>query len=286
MFSCIMLLQPFISTCFSDNNSFQVQLSSENVFQGKVALIRVFPAHNIKSVKYFLDKKAVNFYLEKKKDTFSAFLAIDLEEPPGTKTLTIKIMNTNGLEIIQKKTFNVVKFSFPTQRLTLPESKVTLSKKNLGRYNREKAQTKSIFENSATDKLWNSSFIKPYEGKLSTRFGVRRILNNKPKSPHSGVDLKAPEGAPVVSSGDGIVSFTGDHFFTGNSVYIDHGTEIISMYFHLSSISVKMGDKVSRGQVIGHVGSTGRSTGPHLHWGVRINGNRVDPFSLLELFNK
>ena len=124
----------------------------------------------------------------------------------------------------------------------------------------------------------------PLKGDILSPFGVRRILNNQPRSPHSGVDLRAKEGAPVQASGDGIVAYVGEHYFSGKSIYLDHGMGIISMYFHLSKIQVKKGEKVALGSVIGRVGQTGRATGPHLHWGIRIKGNRVDPFSLVRLF--
>ena len=132
-------------------------------------------------------------------------------------------------------------------------------------------------------KLFNSKFMMPIDTEISTPFGVKRFINKKPKNPHSGIDFKSSMHEPVKSINQGIVVFTGNHFFSGNSVYVDHGLGIISMYFHLSEIKVKKGDEVNVGDIIGLVGSTGRSTGPHLHWGVRINNIRVDPLSLIKL---
>jgi murein DD-endopeptidase MepM/ murein hydrolase activator NlpD len=111
-------------------------------------------------------------------------------------------------------------------------------------------------------------------------------MNDKPKSPHSGIDLKADYGTPIASSSDGNVAYIGDFFFSGNSVFIDHGMGIFTMYFHLSDMVVKQGDSVKQGQVIGHAGSTGRSTGPHLHWGLRINDLRINPLSIISLFEE
>jgi murein DD-endopeptidase MepM/ murein hydrolase activator NlpD len=268
----------------SESNTFHVRILPENISQGDVALIKVSPAKGIKSVKYILDNQSFDFYKETAEDAFCAFLAIDMEEPHNKKTISVRIINTDGHKKENKIYFNVLKKEFPVQMLTLPESKVTLSEKNLKRYNREKAEIKKAFEMSIPLKLWNKSFIRPLSGEPTTLFGVKRILNNKPKSPHSGVDLKASEGSPVVSTSDGVVVCVGDYFFSGKSVFIDHGMGIFSMYFHLSSVPVKKGDKVSMGQTIGLAGSTGRSTGPHLHWGIRINDHSVDPFSLLRLF--
>jgi murein DD-endopeptidase MepM/ murein hydrolase activator NlpD len=113
------------------------------------------------------------------------------------------------------------------------------------------------------------------------RFGSRRVINGQPKSPHSGADYSAPAGVPVLAAGDGEVALVGDHFFAGRSVFIDHGDGLISMYFHMSRVGVKEGENVRRGQPIGAVGSTGRATGPHLHFGVRWHRARVAPALLL-----
>jgi murein DD-endopeptidase MepM/ murein hydrolase activator NlpD len=109
-------------------------------------------------------------------------------------------------------------------------------------------------------------------------------MNNQPRNPHSGIDIAASAGTPVRASSNGIVCLTGEHFFAGKSVYIDHGHALFSMYFHLDSITVQDGQSVAQGEIIGRVGSTGRSTGPHLHWGVRLYDTPVDPLSLIALF--
>ena len=115
---------------------------------------------------------------------------------------------------------------------------------------------------------------------LGLDFGARRFINGAPKNHHTGIDIKAPAGTPIAAPSDGRVLYTGRFSLSGNSVFIDHGTGICSMYFHLASFAVHSGQKVKRGDIIGTVGSTGRSTGPHLHWGVRINNKRVDPLAL------
>ncbi|MBW1862211.1 MAG: M23 family metallopeptidase, partial [Deltaproteobacteria bacterium] len=119
--------------------------------------------------------------------------------------------------------------------------------------------------------------------KLVGPFGRRSIINDQPRSPHSGVDLKGKRGTPIKAANNGKVALTGNHFFSGKSVVIDHGGGIQSMYFHLDKIMAKEGQTIIKGQVIGLVGSTGRSTGPHLHWGMRVNGARVDPLMLTGL---
>ena len=123
----------------------------------------------------------------------------------------------------------------------------------------------------------------PLSGEVVGPFGRRSIINNQPRAPHSGMDLKAARGTPVRATNNGRVVLTADHFFTGHVVVIDHGAGIHSMYFHLEKIMVTQNQMVKKGELIGLVGSTGRATGPHLHWGVRVNGARVDPMALISI---
>lgn len=172
-------------------------------------------------------------------------------------------------------------YDYPTQTLTLPTEKVDLSPESLARVQRE---------NRDIGRLWGRRgprrFGLPLHAPLDPlpeggRFGSRRIINGQPKSPHSGADFSAPAGEPVLAAADGVVALVGDHFFGGNSVFVDHGDGLISMYLHLSRVLVAEGQAVGRGQAVGAVGATGRATGPHLHLGLRWHGAKVDPAVLL-----
>ena len=178
--------------------------------------------------------------------------------------------------------FTVTKKAYPVQRLTLADDKmVNPPAEDLARIERE---TKLMNEQYArfTD-LAASPFpmMLPAVGPVSSNFGLRRILNGQPRNPHAGLDVAAPLGAKVVAPANGTISLTGSFYFNGNTVFIDHGEGLLSMMCHLSKIEVHDGDTVTKGQEIGRVGATGRATGPHLHWSVSLNGDRVDPSAVL-----
>ena len=131
---------------------------------------------------------------------------------------------------------------------------------------------------------WQVGFILPVTGRTSGAFGGQRIMNGQKKSPHQGMDIAAPENTPVYASSDGIITLSGgDYFYTGNVVVINHGQNLSTIYAHLKSTTVKKGDKVKQGDIIGYVGQTGRATGPHLHWGASVNNVRFQPLSLLKI---
>lgn len=173
-------------------------------------------------------------------------------------------------------------YPYSVQRLEIKDrSRVDLSPENLARVQRE---------NALIAKLWGRQgkprFSLPLGAPLEDmpaggRFGAKRIINGEPRSPHTGADYAVPQGTPVLAVEDAVVALAGEFFFSGNAVFLDHGNGLISMYFHLHEVFVGQGDEVSRGHRIGTVGSTGRSTGPHLHFGVRWQGERVDPALLL-----
>jgi murein DD-endopeptidase MepM/ murein hydrolase activator NlpD len=134
---------------------------------------------------------------------------------------------------------------------------------------------------SAPERLWEGRFLLPISSEVSSPFGYRRVINGTPRAPHTGVDLRAPLGSEVFAANHGRVVLLGDFFFSGHSLVLDHGAGLYTMYFHLAEFKVEMGVAVRKGDVIGLSGMTGRVTGPHLHWGARINGARVDPFELV-----
>ena len=211
------------------------------------------------------------------------FIGADLDMKSGHHDLVVKSSPSGNEEVFG---IDVVDKDYGVRRLTLPDNMVNLDKESLARVTKESARLKEIWSSPPVEPMWNGSFLKPVDGEIIGTFGRRSVINNQPRSPHTGVDLRGKKGTPVKASNNGKVVLTANHFFTGNTVILDHGGEIKSMYFHLDKILVKIGDTVRRGEVIGLVGSTGRVTGPHLHWGVRVNGARVNPMSLIDISNK
>jgi murein DD-endopeptidase MepM/ murein hydrolase activator NlpD len=168
--------------------------------------------------------------------------------------------------------------------LTVEEKYVELNPKDLARANREAKEINTIYASTLKEMLWTGPFTLPIPGETSGRnFGHRRVFNGEPRAPHNGSDLRAATGTPIHSSNRGRVVLAKNLFFTGNTVIVDHGLGVILLYAHLSRIDVKVGDMVDKGQLLGLSGATGRVTGPHLHWGLRIQGARVDPFTLVQM---
>ena len=262
-----------------------ISILPATVYQGSAAYLSLIDSSSAEAAAH-QDNSTIVFYRDNATTPLHAILGIDLDEPPGSKELNVSIVSKDGKRQERLITYTVLKREFPSQHLTLPGAKVAPGQKKDERIEREKEIVKKIFARLVQEKLWSGPFIRPIEGRVTTDFGTRRFINEVPKNNHTGIDIKAPAGTPVAASADGIVVFTGEHFFSGNSIFIDHGTGICTMYFHLASIAVQSGQKVKQGDIIGAVGSTGRSTGPHLHWGVRINNQRVDPLALVALLKK
>ena len=174
--------------------------------------------------------------------------------------------------------FEVKDKRYPEQRITLKDSsKVNLAPADEERATREIAAIQELKRHWRDTAETETDFQLPAEGRLASRFGLRRIFNGEARAPHSGLDVAVPRGRPIKAAAQGKILATGDYFFNGKTVFIDHGNGLISMYCHLDRIDVQSGDQVTQGQRVGLAGATGRSSGPHLHWSVVLNGTMVDP---------
>ncbi|MEO5656342.1 MAG: M23 family metallopeptidase [Nitrospiria bacterium] len=208
-----------------------------------------------------------------------ALLGIDMEAVPGPREFVWERRRAGETAILDRITFTVVSGEFGVQELTLRKDQVDLDPPTRDRVAEEQQAMLAAME-AVTPRLWDEGFVMPSEGRIQHTFGLKRVINGQPRRAHTGEDITAPLGAPVVAMSRGTVRLVADHFFNGQSIVIDHGLGLYSMYFHLSATAVKVGERVEKGQIIGSVGASGRVSGPHLHWGVRLNGARVNPLLL------
>lgn len=194
---------------------------------------------------------------------------------PLSATLGTLTLNTNSTPI----QIEVKPYPYAEQRITVKnQDYVNPNQEQLDRYAREAKEQNAIYD-SFSASAWTAfpNFIRPTAGKFSNSFGRKRFFNGEARAPHSGLDIPAPVGQKVIAPADGVVVQTGNYFFNGNTVMIDHGQGLISMFCHLSQIHVAKGQTIHQGELLGLVGKTGRVTGAHLHWGMSLNNARVDP---------
>ena len=253
--------------------------------QGQIIVVKVPSEESSDRLEATFLGRTVKFFPETRADEpkgFVGLVGIDLQDKPGVYELRIQIRNGEHSRSLSYP-IRILKEKFRVERLKLPKNKVDLDKKSLERWKNEQQQVKQALADDSPEKLWQPSFVEPVNGRRTGIFGSVRIMNGQARNPHNGEDIGAPMGTDVAATNDGIVRLTVDHIFSGKGVFLDHGLGLYSMYFHLSEVSVNEGDLVRAGQVVGKVGATGRATGPHLHWGVKLNGARVNPYALLDL---
>jgi len=206
----------------------------------------------------------------------------DLEIKPGPVPLTVLILKKDGQAEVLRREIQVSEKEFDVQKLYLEEKEYT--PELLERIRREGDMFKSLWKTTTPERLWQESFEEPLSSiTVTSDFGLRRLINDVPRRSHTGVDLRAAAGDTIFAPNNGRVVLSGDFYFNGKTVVLDHGEGFYSMYFHLSTGLTEDGENVRRGEPIGLVGSTGRSTAPHLHWGIILRGARLDPLKILDL---
>jgi len=218
----------------------------------------------------FNDKRALVF--ERNGRWYTA-VGLPLSQQPGPSEIAVTSHSGETRSI----SIDVKEHSYREQRLTVKKSYVDLSEEQLDRVRADRKIIDGALQNFRDLPMNGVSLDAPADGPKSSSFGLRRFFNDQPRSPHSGMDIAAPLDSPVAAAGDGIVTATGNYYFNGNTVFVDHGQGFVTMYCHLNEIGVKDGQAVAAGEQIGKVGATGRVTGAHLHFGTYLNGNAVDP---------
>jgi murein DD-endopeptidase MepM/ murein hydrolase activator NlpD len=250
--------------------------------QGGVFALRLRPASWIDDLRGSLDGRSLIFS-DVGGGVVQALVGIDLDAS-GRRLLRLEAKDRQGRGHVKEWSVRVRPRRFPVQRLTLPKDMVELDQQAAMRVAEESSRLNDLWTKVTPRRIWRGSFLPPLpSGAKPEGYGRRRIINNQPRSPHSGADYKAPQGSVVRASNAARVAVAEEQFFGGKSVVLDHGLGLYTVYFHLQEFLVKPGDVVEKGQQIGRVGATGRASGPHLHFGIRLNGARVDPAALLRL---
>ena len=212
---------------------------------------------------------------------YEGLIGVDLDDPEGPAVVAAEGV-LDGARYHAEAELMVSPRKFGVQELTLPKGMAEFDDATLRRIKQEAGELSRRFSR-VTLPRWRTPFLPPVKGYRPVNFGARRVINGDPRMPHSAVDIHLPEGTPVRAIAAGQVAFAGEQFFGGRSVVIDHGGGVFSIYYHLKEYSVAEGQEISRGVRVGSVGATGRATGPHLHFGVRVPGGRIDPTRLLTL---
>ena len=272
--ACAFLLVPLLSAA---GESLRVSVSDRTPAQGDPVLVEVAASASQDNIAVVW--KGRTFPMTKAPGgRYLGLIGIDLMEPPGILPLSV-VAGGDGPASRVDVSISVREKAFPVQELSLPKKMAEFDAATLARIGREaKFLEERLTVLSAPS--WDLPFLAPVEEYRPTGFGSRRVINREPRSPHAGVDILLPEGTPVRAIAAGTVALSREQFFGGRSVVLDHGGGLFSIYYHLREAAVSEGQRVSKGERIGAVGASGRATGPHLHFGVRAAGGRVDPTPL------
>ena len=250
-------------------------LPQQSLVPGGVALINVGPATQAAPVVTVRGRRVLTVADQ---GHWVAVLGLPLSTKPGK--LSVDVQPLQGPH--SQHSVTVVDKRYVEQRLTVAPGQVDLAPADLARVEVEQKRIRAALDGYSDTLPASLALLAPVSGPRSSSYGLRRVFNGQARAPHSGMDIAAPTGTPILAPADGRVVDQGDFFFNGGTVFIDHGAGFVTMYCHLSGYALQSGDVVKAGQVIGRVGATGRVTGPHLHFGVTLNGTMVDPALFLD----
>ena len=267
----------------ASSSGLEVSHRARALHPGEVVVLEVRPSLTPLSIEATAFGHEVQFFEGQSDGVWRGLVGIDLTVEPGAYDVAVRAAVGAGAAVHATYTLEVEPKEFPTRHLRVNPNFVDPPQEVIDRILREADEVAAIFRGASPERLWRGGFAAPVPGRSTSSFGRRSVYNGEPRSPHSGTDFRAGTGVPVKAPNAATVVLTGDLYFSGQVVILDHGWGLYSYFAHLSAVAVDEGDVVTRGQVVGRVGATGRVTGPHLHWTVRLNDARVDPLSLMEL---
>lgn len=263
---------------------FALEISSKKVENANTLFLKIVK-EDIKEPKLTLDSHNINFFkFPKKKDSYYALVPISYYKDLKKYKIIISYIE-NEKKVFKGIPIEVIDGKYKSEVINVDSSKVILSEKNKKRVSKEYKEAMKIYNTTSKTLYINDKFIYPLETKITSDFGKKRVYNGSLKSYHSGTDYRAKVGTKIKAINNGKVVIAKDRFYAGNSIVLDHGNGIYSGYYHLSKMNYKEGDLVKKGDIIGLSGSTGRVTGPHLHFSFRIHGIQVDPLQAIDLLN-
>ncbi len=248
---------------------------------GEVVRIAAVSAKPLKKLEARAFQKEFSLYPGRTSLEWQGLIGIDLETKPGSYEVQLHAVQEDGTTQKLSHMLAVKDKVFPTRHLTVDEKFVNPPPEIMDRIREESLRVEGIYKRVTPTRLWQGPFIAPVPGTPNSTFGTRSILNGQPRSPHTGADFEADTGTPVRVPNSGKIVLAAELYYSGNTMIIDHGLGLYSLFAHLSRFGAKEGTEVKRRQIVGYAGSTGRVTGPHLHWSVRLAGARVDPLSLI-----
>ena len=266
--------------------SLEYKLSDASIANGATSVFEFKKEKGLTYKKLSLGKKNFNVYTNPLDATkMYALLPISYYAKP--KEETVKITYTqNGVTKTKSLLVNVKDGNYKKERIQVTKSKVNPKGKKVNeRISKEYHEAMNLYASSTKENYLSSEFILPMESFITSDFGKARVYNDTLKGYHSGTDFRAKVGTPIIASNDGVIALVKDRFYSGGTVIIDHGHGIYTCYYHMSDFSVKKNQKIKKGDVIGLSGKSGRVTGPHLHFSVRVGGVQVDPLQFVKLMN-
>ena len=260
-------------------DAIQLATNARSIRQGEVVVFTATTPQLVDAVRArAFGRDLATFRLDATR--WQTLLGIDVDTAPGSYEVSFEATSAGHTSTATSE-LNITAGTFGKRVLRVDEGYVNPPDLAIARIKREAVEIEQLWTQSEPRRLWDLGFVRPVPGRANGAFGSRSIFNGQPRQPHGGADFLSPAGTPIHAPNSGRIVLARDLYFTGNTVVIDHGLGVFSLLAHLSVMDVHQGDLVTRGQTIGQVGATGRVTGPHLHWAVRMNGARVDPLSVL-----
>lgn len=260
----------------------RVTTRARAVRQGEVVLVTVTPSRDAVVVAGGAFATPIQFWRSSPERTWQGLVAVPLDTETGRRDLVVRATTADNVTTVARVEMQVARAKFDERRLTVDERFVDPPASEVDRILAEAKRLDGLFAAIRPERLWTGAWQLPVPGTATSSFGRQTILNGVPRGRHQGADFRASLGTPIHAPNAGAVVLAEDLYFSGNAVVLDHGAGLYSLFAHLSKTSVTLGARVARGDVLGEVGATGRVTGPHLHWAVRLQNTSVDPLSLVQ----